>query len=1703
MGIGPFTTYAPPGVYTRTTAEPAVGQLIGGLRVPVLIGTGKESLSQTDFEIIRGSSSVADTPIFGEDVSGRWMTGGTNQNPLLGQQTGSQTKFRVRNYPIVDGGGTGKTTFDASKVSCTVNGQQVVVAQLDGTNGIVTLLIPPEATDSVAINYYFHRKDTRVTDDVSQQVTTTAAILIAPKVEPYTIVSGQNTLYLYLNDSTTSTKITITPGTRAATEIANDINAASVPGLTASVHTDNQGLSHVQIVAQGNLQVTSDSPNVAQDLGFNPGDYTARNKTFRVFNGPIVDGSDGGITTTDTSKVVVMVAGKQVIASSVDGANRLVTLPYAPNAGSLVTVQYYFNTFQDTYDYLPNSNIINVGNVGIAPGRNDYFNGTDFIVVNDKDQSRINWGTAFQVLGGIQTGTVPFDSVQVTGSLVDNRIYGVQCERYTDPVTSTVSTTKFVLPLVPTTGNGRDTPLGSSLYQTITNSRIDLPTNRPDLVICHVGKNFRDANLRPPVVVLAVESSDGTVTLRDPVPADYEVFATFWYNTIADESYILDCTVPGSSGVGQFTVVKSSDNSSLYKVSFGTKTGLPQTVQWPSGVERVTDAVHYGGTPVAETVTITFNNAINPATHASFSNANPEPYDIYTATKNFGVMKVNGISLTVDLSVPFKAQLLSDPISNPGAMTFLSTDYLVLSIDGVAMLPAPMSGITTLAGAISSINDTIDSDTQVHTDGSPTFSSASGFDTVITLANDLRTQFLNHRNNGPLGLGGYHTPADTNAGSNVTAPVCTDLPTALTLLNQIRAAFILHLSYTPEHGTADPGHIITAPVATGVASALALANDIQTQYDLHIVDVTLIPPIHAAADLADGTTAPAAGPIVSLALARPAVVYGTQDLLLVRGRNVQTETNGLISSIQVLSPTAAGQTDAAATLGLTPSQLVTGSWNALNQPAFMVGANSEPYTITAAVNDKFLFTVDGADYSATLPSGTVTLLDAVNYINAGYAITAPAADQALMLADAIALVNDLRTQYTNHGANAPGAYHTNPDTVNLITAPVATDLTTALALANDIKAIYEAHRQQIVIGILVIHGSVDTTDALVAPVATDLRSLLILAYDIKSKFNAHIINLTGAPPIHALIDAAHTEVLSLTQIVAQAGAGQYAGLMILRSRVNGVTSGVGVSIGTANSKLGFTNNTNTARHQPTAGNLAGALNADAAFHALAAAWTVLAPGLGYFLRIDSLMVGSASTISFVGGASTVFMSDTNIGIIPGTSGDVGEPARSGYAVSSSNPLGSSGTGTPGQTYTDAVTGLRFTIMPLNVGDYTSTGSFTLIVSSVFTCDASLPFRAIPGVETIVYNTTNVGADSTAILTTYSRTGAEPQIGDVYYISYDYAKTDLATALYRDQKKIQVNFGIPTPSNPLSLGARLAMLNGTVLIGLKQVLRSTGSSQASVQSYIDAIDEQKKPISNSVKPDVLVPLATDPQIFAYLNQHCVFMSAPRQEGERTGIVGCAAGTSSLGVQTIAKSLLSEVMVVAYPDIFVISVVDDQGNSVDQIVDGSFCAAALAGGATNPTLDVATPWTRRQISGFKSIGRVLDPTEANQIAVTGVTVIEQIDTGLRIRHGLTTRMETVITRTPSVTLIIQHVQQSMRAVLDPFIGQKFTSSLLKSAEGVITGLFSNLISQQIVAQVAGISATVDENDPTIMRTEAIYVPIFPLEYIMSTMNIRIRI
>lgn len=704
MADFPGNIIAPPGVYTRTRFESPVSGVLAGVRIPVLIGTGNELLQQQDLEIIRGSSSSVDQQVPQEDETGRAVVEITLAGQVvLGDFNGARRRIQVRNFPITSGDGSGRTATDPSSILVTINGRPDVVLSVARADiGVIEISTAPLLTDDVRVTYFFKRTDTFMTDNVSEQVSQENAVLNGAIGNLYEFTSTTNVFNVRVDDDQNQEiSVTFPVGSVSAATVSALINgAAAATSLVASPYTNNFGLTAVRLVADRDLQILEGSANAI--LGFTAGQRTNRNNVFYTFNGPIVDGSNGGITTTDTSKVTVRVNGTQVIPFSVDGQTRAVTLSFAPEANSVVTIQYYFNTWQDTFDYLANTNVTNVVRCGIVPGNSDFIEGADFILKDDL----IVWGTSFLVSPGMTTvGAPEFGPTQISGMLVDNRWFLAETTAVVDTsVTPPVeSRRQFRLPAQPTTGNGRDNPLGTTTYLSVSNNRWDLPTNNPNLVQAYWGFGIQDAIERGTVVVTAVEGT--TITLHEAVPVGARVYATFYYNILEDNEYTLEVQTSGPSGVGTY-FVRDENGNPIYTARLGTKgaalTGV--TLQFPSGSELTPDVHFEGGTggPVEETLTVQF--ADEDGTIAKYTVPGSGPYAFVSDASDRARITIDNAALAggaggIDLSAPhgisglgFFASLLGDEISysdDSGLTTYDVqagiNDNITLEVDNVVI----------------------------------------------------------------------------------------------------------------------------------------------------------------------------------------------------------------------------------------------------------------------------------------------------------------------------------------------------------------------------------------------------------------------------------------------------------------------------------------------------------------------------------------------------------------------------------------------------------------------------------------------------------------------------------------------------------------------------------------------------------------------------------------------------------------------------------------------------------------------------------------------------------------------------------------------------------------------------------------------------------------------------------------------------------
>lgn len=852
--------YAPPGPYVRTLFDVPASPVLSNVRIPVFVGTGNEILTVTDLEVIRGSSSQVDQQVPQEDMTGRAVVEITDSGQVvLGDFNGERQRVQVRNYPIVNGQGAGVVATDASSISVTINGRvDVVLSVAEAEKGVIELSTAPQLGDEVLVTYFFKRKDTYTTDDVSDQITSINAILNGAQGGPYEFTPTTNTLNLRIDDDQNQEiSVSFGTGSKTPTTVVSLINgAAAGTSLVASTYINNYGLEAVRLVANRNLEVLESTANAI--LGFTTNQRTSRNKVFRVFNGPIVDGSNGGVTTTDVEKVEVRVDGVLVTATAVDGQTQSVTLPFAPEVGAEVTIGYYFNAWQDTFDFLSTVNITEITQCGIVPGNSDYVQGVDFVLKDNK----VVWGTAFLVSPGLVTGPVSFGSetpAQISAQLVDNRWFLAETSAV---VNSTVSPplesrTQFTLPVQPTTGNGRDFPLGSSEYQKISNGRIDLPTSNPNLVSAYWGFDLQDALNRGAVEVEAVAAT--TITLRYPVPVGAKVWATFYYNILVDQAYTLEVVTAGPSGIGSYLIFDGNLNP-VYTPKLGAKgpalTGV--TLEFPSGSELLPDVRFEGGTkgPVEETVTVTL--AEKDATLAKFSVTGRGPYYFITNASDQAYMMVDsaslqggaaGISLTTPHGVGglgFLASLLGEEIEytvDSGLTTYDIlqgiNDEVSLSVDGVvASITIPEQFGVDADAYVSAINDAVKVG-----DNIPVYTAQTRFtgNTVITASEyDTFVMYYTGVTNGASGPIQVQVPAGTYVSPSFLATAVQGavdvavgaLPPQFSGLDiQVEANFNGQLTFALRAADSDTGTF-----ASGTVTCLsAVLNDTVT-----IDGVTLI-----------------------------------------------------------------------------------------------------------------------------------------------------------------------------------------------------------------------------------------------------------------------------------------------------------------------------------------------------------------------------------------------------------------------------------------------------------------------------------------------------------------------------------------------------------------------------------------------------------------------------------------------------------------------------------------------------------------------------------------------------------------------------------------------------------------------------------------------------------------------------------------------
>jgi hypothetical protein len=342
------------------------------------------------------------------------------------------------------------------------------------------------------------------------------------------IAGTNNTLTATVMSVTGDTLVvdaTLTAGTDTLTVTCGSVGRRTLYDLKNIIEAGIPTLSSANIVISSfDNSALLTVANAAVATNFAGGIGQDTDNTFKVKNVPIVDGTDGGVVTMNPKNIVVRVNGLKVPVSSVNGQYGLFTLPTGVPAGAYLEVDYYTNTYQDTYDDLPYTNVSEINLCGFAPNRNDFIDGTDFVLEND----RIYWGNAYTVkTGQFTAGYSAFDATYITPTMVDEFMFR-------RPLTGLVNGRNVVFQLEdsPTDGAGRT-------------------TDNVDLIKVFVGEDPISARQ---VKVTRLNGATGEVTLQMPPATNKAVFASYNRCTLQDHEWTMSVVTPGITGQGTYRI---------------------------------------------------------------------------------------------------------------------------------------------------------------------------------------------------------------------------------------------------------------------------------------------------------------------------------------------------------------------------------------------------------------------------------------------------------------------------------------------------------------------------------------------------------------------------------------------------------------------------------------------------------------------------------------------------------------------------------------------------------------------------------------------------------------------------------------------------------------------------------------------------------------------------------------------------------------------------------------------------------------------------------------------------------------------------------------------------------------------------------------------------------------------------------------------
>jgi len=408
---------------------------------------------------------------------------------------------------------------------------------------------------------------------------------------------------------------------------------------------------------------------------------------------------------------------------------------------------------------------------------------------------------------------------------------------------------------------------------------------------------------------------------------------------------------------------------------------------------------------------------------------------------------------------------------------------------------------------------------------------------------------------------------------------------------------------------------------------------------------------------------------------------------------------------------------------------------------------------------------------------------------------------------------------------------------------------------------------------------------------------------------------------------------------------------------------------------------------------------------------------------------------------------------------------------------------------------------------------------------STKVTAITEVYTVIGGTKKViNADNNYSLSgdnkiEWAQTSSEKPTDDTtYYVSYEarpelmqYACTfissydELESAYGGHFMKVESK-GEANVVNPLALGIYLALESGAAGVYAVQVEPSNKDTYGVVMATDILESLERAAVVEGAY--YLVPMTSDTTAVGATITHVNTMSDPLERLERVCFVSMGVdapenaitGFSSAEVAT-AVSKVSGIQDFHVRTPFVSHVTKVLSDGLTYDLPGEYVCAALAG--LSAVIPTQRSLTRQKLYSFVDLkyARSLRRIYKNMLAEAGFIVLEQpgpSGSPISIRHGITTKTDSVQDREHSIVTIRHYVAKYLRNSLEGYIGKFNIDNFLKTkVDGTLTACKNYLIDKKILNDFIVKSIMQDTDNPDTLLIVISILPPYPCNYIDITL------